>query len=597
VAANLQDGDRAAAEQAIAQARQGSRGRFQYQLRSASGVATWWDAVVTPITDADNTVVQLLVISRNITERRREDSFRAGERQVLEMIATGVPLAEVLGALARLVEQQFDHMRCTILLLDDDGVTVRHGAAPSLPAEYVAAIDGLRIGPCAGSCGTAMHRGARVVVSDIEVDPLWEDYRALAARCGVRACWSTPIFSPARQVLGSFAMYYTLPRTPNDEELRLLDTAAEIARIAVEHQRAQQALHQSEARTRAILRAIPDWMFLTSPDGVFLDYHATDASRLAVSPDEFLGRNIRQVLPPPVAGLLADSFVRVAASDEGEKVEYQLSADHDERFYEASIVRCDGDKILSIVRDVTGQKRARMEADANRRELAHMNRVATLGELSGALAHELSQPLAAVLTNAEAARRILDRDPLDTALLRDALDDVISNDKRAGAVVERLRAFLRKAEVAFQPVDLSEVVRESLGLISGELLSRRVDVAATLPARMVVRGDRVQLQQVVLNLVLNACDAISGAPPSQRHLELRTAGSPGFVEVTVSDRGPGIPEGQEERVFEPFVTFREAGLGLGLAICRSIIAAHGGSIRAENNLDGGATFRCRLPGA
>ena len=196
----------------------------------------------------------------------------------------------MLDCLVRLVEQQSNGMRCSVLLLDDDGTRVRHGAAPSLPDDYVRAIDGSAIGPAPGSCGTAMFLGTRVIVTDILTDPLWENYREVARRSGLRACWSTPIFSPQRKVLGSFAMYYAEPRSPSDEELRLIESAADIARIAIEQQRAHQALQHSEARNRAILRAIPDWMFLTTVEGVFLDYHARDASRLHVPPSAFLGQ-------------------------------------------------------------------------------------------------------------------------------------------------------------------------------------------------------------------------------------------------------------------------------------------------------------------
>jgi PAS domain S-box-containing protein len=591
------DGEaRRAAEDALAQARRGGSGRFQYLMRTMSGVAKWWDAVVTPITDASGTVVQLLAISRDITERRRDEAFRAAQHQVLEMIATGRALPEVLDSVVRLVENQSDGMLCTVLLLDEDGVSVRHGAAPSLPDDYIKGINGLSIGPRAGSCGTAMYRGTRVIVADILTDPLWEGHRDVALRFGLRACWSTPIFSPQRKVLGSLAMYYRAPREPGDEELRLIEAAADIARIAIEQQRAYQALQHSEARNQAILRAIPDWMFLTTVGGVFLDYHARDASKLHAAPASFLGRNIRDVMPPSIAGALAAGFTRASVSDEPEKVEYTLGIEDAERFYEACIVRCDGDKILSIVRDITERKRSDLELDAHRRELAHLSRVAMLGELSGALAHELSQPLTAVLSNAQAARHVLDREPLDVELLRETLDDIIRNDKRAGAVIDRLRALLRKDGIALHPVDLNDVAREVVDLAYGELASRRVTVKSTLPSTIPpVLGDRVQLQQVVLNLVLNACDAMNGTHATDRHLALSTMASDGFVELVVADRGPGIPDGQLERVFEPFVTFREEGLGLGLAISRSIVTAHGGSIRAENNADGGATFRCLLP--
>lgn len=593
------DGEvRQAAEEAVVQAHRDGRGGFQYSMRTPSGMLRWFDAVVTPITDVSGAVVQLLVISRDITERRREDTFRAAQHQVLEMIATGTALPVVLDSLVHLVENHSDGMLCTVLLLDEDGITVRHGAAPSLPPGYIEAINGLRIGPNSGSCGTAMYLGQRVIVTDILADPLWENYRDVSRQFGLRACWSTPIFSPQRKVLGSFAMYYTEPREPRDEELRLIETAADIARIAIEQQRANQALQHSEARVQAMLRAIPDWMFLTTVEGVFLDYHVKDVSKLHVSPAEFLNRNIQEVLPPPVANALADAFTRASESGEPEKIEYSLGTEGADRFYEACVVRCDGDKILSIVRDITERKQAELDADAQRRQLAHLSRVATLGELSGALAHELSQPLTAVLTNAQAARHFLNRQPIDLDQIRGALDDIIKNDKRAGAVIDRLRALLRKGEDARQPIDISEVAREVIDLAYGELTSRRVSVKSALtPTIPPVLGDRVQLQQVVLNLVLNACDAMNNTVAADRQLALSTRADDDFVELAVSDRGSGIPDGQIERVFEPFVTFREHGLGLGLAISRSIVTAHGGSIRAENNADGGATFRCRLPAA
>ena len=591
------DGDtRQAAEDAVDLARGGGRGRFQYLMRTTTGVPKWWDAVVTPITDMDGTVVQLLVVSRDVTERRREETLRAGQHQVLELIATGAPLPAVLDSIVRLVENEAEGMACTVLLLDDDGATVQHGAAPSMPDGYLQALQGLTIGAKAGSCGTAMYRGEPVIVVDVETDPLWEDYRDLAARFGFRACWSTPIFSPERKVLGSLAMYYSQPRAPRADERRLIDVAADIARIAIEQRRAYEALAHSEARTRAILRAIPDWMFLTTLDGVILDFHAQDASKLYATPAAFLGRAVRDVLPASVAHALAGAFTRAIATNEPEKVEYTLDIGGREGFFEAVVVTCDGDKILSMVRDITDRRRAELEADSHRRELAHLGRVATLVELSGTLAHELSQPLTAVLSNAQAARRLLDRDPPDVDQIRDALDDIIRNDKRAGAVIEHLRSLLRKGESTRQPINLNEVVRETLDLAVGELLTRRVAVTWALgDAIPLVLADRVQLQQVVLNLVMNACDAMDGTPAAERRLVVATANGDGFVRLAVTDRGPGIPDGQLERVFEPFVTFRDQGLGLGLAISRSIVTDHGGSIRAENNPEGGATFHCALP--
>ena len=337
-------------------------------------------------------------------------------------------------------------------------------------------------------------------------------------------------------------------------------------------------------------------MFLTTVDGVFLDFHAKDPAKLHAAPASFLGQPVTAVLPPAVAGALMPAFARVHGSDGMEKVEYALGHDGEERFYEACIVRCNGDQLLSIVRDITDRRRAELQVDVHRRELTHLGRVATLGELAGTLTHELSQPLAAVLTNAQVARRLIDRPALDVDELRATMDDIIRDNRRAADVIDRLRTLLRKGDAAMRPIDVSEVAREVLEFAAGELRARRISVKSHLtPGVALTLGDRVQLQQVLLNLVLNACEAMNATPVPERELTVATSMDDSAVAISVSDRGPGIPEGQLERVFEPFVTFREKGLGLGLSISRSIVTSHGGSIGAENNVGGGARFCCRLP--
>lgn len=164
-----------------------------------------------------------------------DENFRAAQGRIMAMIAANAPLSEILSSLVLLIEAQSPEMLCSVLLLSDDGNHIRHGAAPSLPENYVRAIDGSPIGPKHGSCGTAMFRGKPVVVSDIFTDPLWEEYRRFAAAIGVAACWSTPIMSSRGKVLGSFAMYYREPRTPTGEETRLTNVATHLAGLAIEH--------------------------------------------------------------------------------------------------------------------------------------------------------------------------------------------------------------------------------------------------------------------------------------------------------------------------------------------------------------------------
>jgi GAF domain-containing protein len=175
------------------------------------------------------------------------DDFRAGQGRILEMIAANAPLSQILTTLVLLIEAQSPEMLCSVLLLSDDGNHIRHGAAPSLPEQYVQAIDGAPIGPKHGSCGTAMYRGLPVIVTDVLEDPLWESYRDLASAAGLRACWSTPIMSGRGKVLGSFAMYYRQPRTPTGDEAGLTDVATHIAALAIEHQSAREILVRTQA--------------------------------------------------------------------------------------------------------------------------------------------------------------------------------------------------------------------------------------------------------------------------------------------------------------------------------------------------------------
>jgi C4-dicarboxylate-specific signal transduction histidine kinase len=255
-------------------------------------------------------------------------------------------------------------------------------------------------------------------------------------------------------------------------------------------------------------------------------------------------------------------------------------------------------ELQGIGRDVTDLKVADMEVAQRRKEVTHLTRVAILGELSGALAHELNQPLTAILSNAQAAQRLLARAPADLATVGEILDDIVTDDLRAGEVITRLRALLKKDEGRFQPLDVNDVTTEVLALARSELIERHVTVDTRLaPGLPSVRGDRVQLQQVMLNLLLNACEAVSANGPAERMLTVSTAlDGDGLLLTSIADRGSGIPPDAGDRLFEPFFTTKPHGLGLGLSICRSIIDAHGGRLWVDNNPDRGATFTFALPG-
>ena len=196
-----------------------------------------------PVRNDRDEIFGLVGIARDITDRKLADALRDGQAQILEMIAMSAPLEEVLEHLVLLVESQLTGIFGSVLLLDETGDRLRHGAAPSLPEAYVKAIDGVRIGPKAGSCGTAAYRRKAVIVADIMTDPLWEDFRDLAAEHGLRSCWSTPILSHQGAVLGTFAMYAKDVREPTEAEMRLIDVATRIAGIAIERKLAEDRIH------------------------------------------------------------------------------------------------------------------------------------------------------------------------------------------------------------------------------------------------------------------------------------------------------------------------------------------------------------------
>jgi two-component system sensor kinase FixL len=255
-----------------------------------------------------------------------------------------------------------------------------------------------------------------------------------------------------------------------------------------------------------------------------------------------------------------------------------------------------GNLIYSAARDITESKRAEVEAFQARRELLQLDRLSRMGELTASLAHELNQPLAAILSNAQAGLRFLQSDKIDLDEFRDILHDIIRDDQRAGNVIRSLRSMMKREEVERGPINLNHVLNDVIQIFHTESVFRNVRVETKFDGSLPpVLGDKVQLQQVVLNLILNAADAMSHNPPDSRQIILRTGVEDDRIRVTVRDSGPGIDKENLECIFEPFFTTKGTGLGMGLSVCRTIVEAHGGRIWAENNPDGGATFVFQIP--
>lgn len=253
-------------------------------------------------------------------------------------------------------------------------------------------------------------------------------------------------------------------------------------------------------------------------------------------------------------------------------------------------------RLIGVSMDVTERKNSARSLQEQREQLAHVDRVSIMGQLASSLAHELNQPLGAILRNAEAAELFLRKDPPNLEELRAILADIRHDDERAGAVIDRMKALLQRRKFQIVAISLPVLFEDVISLAEPDATARQVQLRVEVdPNTPIVMGDRVQLQQVLLNLIINAIDAIDSCNPASRCVVVGAAAKPDGVEVFVLDSGPGILPELLPRVFEPFFTTKENGMGVGLPICRSIIEVHGGRIWGENNAESGATFRFTLP--
>lgn len=253
-----------------------------------------------------------------------------------------------------------------------------------------------------------------------------------------------------------------------------------------------------------------------------------------------------------------------------------------------------------LVRELRHERRRRRLAEASARDLletlTHLNRRAVVDQLSASLTHQLGQPLAAILRNAEAARILMASTPAIDPRIREIIEEIHRSDIRASEIIRSMRSLLKKKDIERAVVDMNQLTQEMASLVAGEATQKGIEVdLRTSGDALTVAGDRVHLEQVLLNLMINGIEALSSTESATRRLAVRASGDNGCVTVSVSDTGPGIPDALLERVFDPFFTTKPEGMGIGLSISRSIIEAHDGGISAENDPQGGAAMRFWLP--
>jgi two-component system, cell cycle sensor histidine kinase and response regulator CckA len=671
-------------------------------------------------------------VARRKTKASSAETLRAGEARVLELVAADEPLDRTLDALARVFEAQADGMLASILLVED-GVRVRHAAAPNLPPAWIRTIDGEPIGPNQGSCGTAAYLKQPVIVSDIATDARWASYRDAALGFGLRACWSVPILGPDQTVFGTFALYYTKPRKPTKRLLDLAAHASHLATVAIQHRRQRDATLESEARARLIVESALDahvlmdrdgivtlwnprataifgWTageavgrrlselviperfraqheqglrhFLASGEGPILnrrleimalhrdgrelpvelavtpikrgdrvmfsafiqDLSASKAAAEALrdsqqhlslvydhvadvlfqlqvepagyrfvavnpafttatglEPDMVIGKLVHQVIPEPSLSMVLGKYAEALEARKTIRWQETTVYPTGTRYGDVAITpvfdaQGQAKYLVGSVRDVTEQRR--MEG-----EVRQLQKLEAIGRLTAGIAHDFNNILGVILgVGNMLAKDIKDPDE------RGQVEEIVEASERGAVLTRQFLAFGRKQMLQPEIVELNDVVGQ-LEKMLRRLVRADITLTTSLGAGLWrVKADPGQIEQVIMNLVVNARDAM----PQGGRLVIETANAeldaafadshlgvaPGqYVRLAISDTGHGMDEDTKRRIFEPFFTTKEVGkgTGLGLATVYGIVKQSGGYIEVSSAPGEGTKFHVYLP--
>ena len=598
----LQPEDRATAESALAEIHRGPlRDEFECRMPARDGS----EHVLAWRLHRDGSGQRIFGLGRDVTEQQRIEARETGRAHTMSLLLAGAPYRTVLDAVVQSVEATHADTVCTLLLLSEDGKRVQVACGNRMPASYNQALDGAEIGPRAGSCGTAAYLGRRVISENIHLDPLWDDYRDLARLSGMVSCWSEPVRDGSGRVLGSFAMYRPYAGVPDDDDIATISDAAQMAALAIERTRAEQALRMA----RFTVDHVAVSMFWIDEHGRFIDVNETVCRSTGYSRAELLQMGVNDIdvafpferWPAHWAELREKGIVNVVSRHrrrDGSEFDVDISAHF--------IAYGDREFNCAFVRDITDQLKADQARRALEDQLREAQKMESLGTLAGGIAHDFNNVLGGILGNLALAQGHVDAGhPARTHLAQ-----IHKGAVRARDLVQQILAFSRRQPQAFSVQALQPMVQESLALLR-VTLPPTVWLETSLDTQPLwVRADATQMHQVVVNLCTNAWHALGDQPgrvavsmalldtpglPATAHNPALPAGR--YAHLWVSDTGCGIAEAHLNRLFEPFFTTKPVGrgTGLGLPVAHGIVTSHGGTIRVDSVEGQGTTFHVFLP--
>jgi PAS domain S-box-containing protein len=517
---------------------------------------------------------------------------------ILEQLATGASFDEIMDALVTTTELVNPAMICSIFLSDPSGKYLRRCTAPSLPDSFTKAIESAEIAPGATSCGAAAFEKQRVIVEDVMTHPDWVSLRAFAEKAGVRACWSEPIFSASGEVLGAFSIYYREPHVPTEGEMDFVQDIAHIAGIAIERRNAEDSLKQSEDRYHSLFNNNLEAILITDNNAKIIDANPAACKLLGYSHQELMDLHMWNITSfrNQIDGIqLWRDFMKTGT----QSGEYRLTRKDGKTVtveYRAEANFLPGQH-LSMLRDISAAKQAEEEMRKHQSELAHVARISTVGEMATGLAHEINQPLTAIINYARGCINRLNKNDIGLSELSDSLSRIATQAERAAEVIHNLRQFVSEGDLQGEASDINKLIKETLVLIQAEARQHEVSIRCELAndlAEVVV--DPIQIQQVVLNLIRNSMEALSTTDSEERSIMVKTSRNQNNeIAVEVSDTGPGLNQEVLDHLFEPFFTTKATGMGMGLAISQTIIETHGGVLSAAPNDSRGLSIQFTLP--
>ena len=570
-----------------------------------------------PLLDTEGKIYAIGGVATDITERKRAEQ---------ELVALKDELATELVAMTRLHEFSTrllskadlqplleEALNATMALQNADFGNVQL-YNPETGTLQIVAHRGLQrdfldyfssVTETGAACGRALPPRERVIIEDVLADPDFEPHRQIAASAGFRAVQSTPLFSRSGEPLGVISTHFRQPHRPSGRDLRFTDLYARQAAEMIERKCAEEALRGSEERFRLLVETVKEYaIFSLDPAGKITSWNAGAQHMKGYGAEEIVGEHFSRFYPAEDRDAGKPQMeLRVAAAEGRFEDESWRMRKDGSRFWANIVITALRDpqgKLIGfskITRDLTESKRSEEALQAAQAQMAHMARVTVMGELTSSIAHEVNQPLAAVVTNGDACLLWLGNDPPNFDKARESVAGIIKQANRASEIIKRVRALAKKTPLQKTMLGVNEVIDEVIGLVGAELARHHVSLRKELvPDLPTVFGDRVQLQQVILNLIANGIEAMEAVTERPRELSIGSkATDDARVLVSVSDCGAGIRPESVDHLFEAFFTTKQEGMGLGLSISRTIVEGHGGRLRATANKPYGATFQFTLP--